>query len=77
VNISLQKKKIKRDFSSLNLDTQQGRNEGGKGTQYTGRRITMAHLFRKVHLLPKDLRFEHGGIKLASCPERHLTSLHP
>ena len=33
--------------------------------------------FIAVHLLPKDLRFEHGGAKLASCPGRHLISLHP
>jgi len=76
VNISL-KKQIKRDFSSLNLDTQQGRNEGGQGPHYPRRWITMAHLFRKVHLLPKALRFEHEGAKLASCPERHITSLCP
>jgi len=25
----------------------------------------------------KDLRLEHGGAKLASCPGRHLTSLCP
>jgi len=31
--------------------------------------------FNTVHLLPKDLKFEHGGIKLASCPGRCLTSL--
>jgi len=24
-----------------------------------------------VHLLPKSLRFEHAGAKLASCPGRH------
>jgi len=24
--------------------------------------------FNKAHLLPKDLSFEHGGAKLASCP---------
>jgi len=28
-------------------------------------------------LLLKDLRFEHGGAKLVSCPRRHLTSLRP
>ena len=28
-----------------------------------------------LHLLPKDLRFEHGGAKLASFPRRHVTSL--
>jgi len=33
--------------------------------------------FSEVLLLPKDLRFEHGGAKLASCPGRHLTSAHP
>jgi len=30
--------------------------------------------FNAVHLLPKDLRFEHRGTKLASYPWRHLTS---
>jgi len=33
--------------------------------------------FNTVNLLPKELRFEHGGAKLASCPGRHLTSVHP
>jgi len=33
--------------------------------------------FNTIHLLPKDLGFEHGGAKLASCPGRHLTSLRP
>jgi len=28
-------------------------------------------------LLPKDLKFEHGGAKLASGPGRNLTSLRP
>ena len=31
--------------------------------------------FNTVHLLPKDLRFEHGCTKLVSCPGRHLTSV--
>jgi len=31
--------------------------------------------FSIVHLLPTDLRFEHRGVKLVSCPRRHLTSL--
>jgi len=30
-----------------------------------------------VHLLPKDLRFEHEGAKLDSCTGSHLTSLRP
>jgi len=33
--------------------------------------------FNTVNLLPKELRFEHGGAKLASCPGRYLTSLPP
>jgi len=33
--------------------------------------------FNKVNLLPKDLRFKHGGAKLASCPGCHLNSLRP
>ena len=33
--------------------------------------------FHTVRLLPKDLSFEHGGAKLASCPGHHLTSLRP
>ena len=33
--------------------------------------------FYAVYLLPKDLRFEHGGVNLASCPGRHLNSLRP
>jgi len=28
-----------------------------------------------LHLLPKDLRFEHGGAKLVSFARRHLTTL--
>ena len=33
--------------------------------------------FNTAYLPRKDLRFEHGGAKLASCPGRHLTSLYP
>jgi len=33
--------------------------------------------FNTVHLLPKDLRFEHADAKLVSCPGRHLTSVRP
>jgi len=33
--------------------------------------------FNTVNFLPNDLRFEHGGAKLASCPGRRLTSLRP
>jgi len=65
----------------------QVRNEGGKGAQFPCRRITMGvpqspnnvrnTFFNTVHLLPKDLRFEHRGAKAASCPGGHLTSFHP
>jgi len=30
-----------------------------------------------VHFLPKVLRLKRGGAKLASCPRRQLTLLHP
>ena len=53
--------------------------------QFPGRRINMggaenpnsitSAFFNAMHLIPKDLRFEHGGAKVASCPGRHLTSL--
>jgi len=33
--------------------------------------------FNTVHVLLKDLSFEHGGAKFASCPGRHLASLRP
>jgi len=33
--------------------------------------------YSRLHLLPKDIKFEHGGAKRASCPGRCLTSLRP
>jgi len=66
-----------------------GVTRGGEGTQFPGRRIaaggwrkvpTMSQVVSSIKyilLLPKDLRFEHGGTKLASCPGRHLASLRP
>jgi len=30
---------------------------------------------KKLHLLPKAFRFEHGGEKLVSCPGRYLNTL--
>jgi len=33
--------------------------------------------FDTVHLLPKELRFEHGGAKFVACLGRHLISLRP
>ena len=42
-----------------------------------GHNNVICTFFKTVHLLPKDLRFEHGGAKLVSCPKRHLTSLRP
>jgi len=67
----------------------QGRNEGEKGdtipqatNHYWGtEKSQQSHKYflfvNIVHLLSKNLRFEHGGAKLASCPGRHLTSLRP
>jgi len=33
--------------------------------------------FNTVHLLPKDLRFEHGCAQIVTCPGRNLTSVRP
>ena len=35
------------------------------------------YFFNIVHLLLKDLRFTHGGVKFPSCPGCQLTSLRP
>jgi len=35
------------------------------------------HFLQYTHLIPKYLRLERGGAKLACCPGRHLTSLRP
>jgi len=75
------------------LRADQERNERGKEEHNSpgaeslwGRRMTAGDAeksqhfhkyFNTVQLLPKDLRFEHGGAKLVSCPGRHLTSLRP
>jgi len=64
----------------------QGRNEGGKGPQCPGLRISVgvekSQQCRKYFLhystfTSERLRFEHGGAKLVSCPGRHLTSIRP
>jgi len=45
----------------------------GRGRQKV---LTMSQVLSSTaDLLQKDLRFEHGGTKLVSCPMRHLTSL--
>jgi len=70
-----------------------GVTRGARGAQIPWRRVTMgvpnhcgslkspnnvtSTFFNRVHLLPKDVRFEHGGAKLTSSPGRHLTSLCP
>ena len=64
-----------------------GAKQGARGAQFPGRRMTargtkspnnfISAFLNTVYLLPKNLRFEHGGANLASCPRRHLTSLHP
>ena len=47
-----------------------------RGVPKSSNNITST-FFNAVHLLPKDLRFEHRGAKLASCPGNHLTLLRP
>jgi len=37
----------------------------------------ISSFFKRIHLLPKGLRFEPEGIKLASYPRRHLSSSCP
>jgi len=64
-----------------------GAQRGGRRAQFPGaeslrerwKAPTMSPVpfFNTEHLLPKDLRFEHEGAKLASCPGRHLASLRP
>jgi len=44
--------------------------------------LIRAHLWSQVlsstvDLLPKGLKFEHGGAQVVSCSGRHLTSLRP
>ena len=49
---------------------------GAENVTWGRRKIpTMSH--NTVNFLPKDLRFEHGGAKLASCPGCRPTSLRP
>jgi len=64
----------------------QGRNEGGNGgtiplatNRYGGaEKAQQCHkYFNTVYLLLKDPRFKHAGAKLASCPGRDPTALHP
>jgi len=66
------------------FDCALGHNEGGYNSPgaeslWWRRKVpTMLQaLSSTAHLLPKDLKFEHGGAKLSSCPGRHLTSLRP
>jgi len=66
------------------FDCALGHNEGGHNSpgaeSLWGRRkvpTMLQALSSTAHLLPKDLKFEHGGAKLISCPGRHLTSLRP
>jgi len=61
-----------------------GRNEGCKGvtiprasSHWGGEKSQQCRsaFCNTVYLLPKDLRFEHGGAKLVPCPGRQLTSV--
>jgi len=62
----------------------QGRNEGGKGAQFPGRRITMgapkiptvSHALSSMqYICFRKTSGSNAGAKVASCPVRHLTSL--
>ena len=50
--------------------TSPGAQEGGQGAQFPWRRIShnsvISTFFNTLHFLPKDLGFEHGGVKLVS-----------
>jgi len=50
--------------------------ESLRGAPKSPNKVTST-FFNAVRLLPKDLRFEDEGDKLASLPGRHLTSLRP
>ena len=60
---------------SMNCTLCQGRSEGGNARAPKSPNNTASTFFNTVQLLPKDLRFEYGGAKLASCLGRHTTSL--
>jgi len=71
---------------SHSMPHMQGSNKWGtRGARFSGRRITVGMLkshnnvtstsFSTVHLILKDLKVEHGGAKLASCPGHLLTTL--
>jgi len=59
----------------------QGRNEGGIGATMPrapkSPNNVASSSFNTVHLLLKDLRFEHGVAKLVSCPGLHPTAVRP
>ena len=57
-----------------------GHNSPGAGSLRVAKMSQCHNLFlqhSRSALLPKDLRFEHGGTKFVSCPRRHLTSVSP
>jgi len=75
-------------FAVFYSSYQQGPNKGGKGgtiprvSNHCGRapkslNNVTSTFFNTIHMLPKELRFEHGSAQLASCPGRHVTSLCP
>jgi len=75
-------------FAGLNHESYAGAQQGGAtGAKFPGRRITagapkspktvICTSYSAANVLPKELRFEHGGAKLASSLWRHLISLRP
>jgi len=71
------------DFCCIAPETQRG-GQGGTiplapnhcGGPKSQNNVTST-FFKTVHLLPKELRFEHRGAKPVFYPRRHLTSVRP
>jgi len=53
-----------------------GSNESLRGALKSSNNVKNT-FFNAVNLLPKDIKFEHGGASLAPCHGRHFTSLRP
>ena len=71
----------------LLMSLAQGRTDGGQGNtipralNHWGAPKSPNNVartfFNTAHLLRKGLKFEHGGVKLVSCPGCHLASVRP
>jgi len=61
------------------VHSNQGRNDGGQGAQFPRRQkvLTMSQVLQCSTFASETPQVRTWGAKLASCPGRHLTSLHP